>query len=200
MTITLIDDDAAVLRSLRLLLAGSGFEVSCFDSATAFLDQLERVPACIVSDVRMPGLSGQDLQSELRRRNLSVPLILITGHGDIDMAVNAIREGAFDFLEKPFDEERLLASISSAIERGEKLRNESLQRSEIGRRLMELSPRQREVIDLVVQGLANKEIALRLNISPRTVENYRAWAMEKMGASGLADLIRKMLMVKEGRQ
>jgi two-component system response regulator FixJ len=114
--------------------------------------------------------------------------------------VNAIKEGAFDFLEKPFDDERLLASISCAIERGEKLRNEQFQRSEIEQRLAELSPRQREVMELVVQGFANKEIAFRLNISPRTVENYRAWAMEKMGASGLADLIRKVLTVKKGRQ
>jgi two-component system response regulator FixJ len=199
MRVALIDDDAAVLRSLRLLLENRGFQVECFASAEEFFEKAAAdAPVCVVSDVRMPGLSGLDLQRELRRRNVSVPVILITGHGDIAMAVQAIKEGAFDFIEKPFDDERLVIGISAAIEQGEKLRIEQGQRALLEQRLAELSPRQREVMDLVVQGFANKEIALKLDISPRTVENYRAWAMEKMGADNLADLVRKVLMLKDG--
>lgn len=199
MTVALIDDDEAVLRSLRLLLEGRGMKVRCFASAESFLQGIgEEMPKCVVSDVRMPGLSGMELQQELKKRDAAVPVILITGHGDIGMAVNAIKEGAFDFIEKPFDDERLVASIATAVERGQKVRIEQSERANLEARLLELSPRQREVMDLVVQGLANKEIAQRLNISPRTVENYRAWAMEKMGAGNLADLVRKALMLRTG--
>ena len=199
MNVALIDDDEAVLRSLQLLLEGRGMSVRCFASAESFLRDIgEAVPSCVVSDVRMPGLTGVELQQELKRRNIAVPVILITGHGDIGMAVNAIKEGAFDFIENPFDEERLAASIETAVEKGLKQRIEQRERAELERRLAELSPRQREVMNLVVQGLANKEIALRLQISPRTVENYRAWVMEKMGASNLADLVRKALMLRDG--
>jgi two-component system response regulator FixJ len=138
----------------------------------------------------MPGLSGLDLQNELKRRGNPVPLILITGHGDIAMAVTAIKAGAFDFIEKPFDNNTLLNSISRAIESGERARTEQDEIASVLTRMAELSLRQRQVMELVVQGLSNKQIALRLAISPRTVENYRAWVMEKMGASNLADLVR----------
>lgn len=199
MTVALIDDDAAVLQSLRLLLEGRGMQVRCFASAESFLQSIgEEMPKCVVSDVRMPGLTGIELHQELKKRHAPVPVILITGHGDIGMAVNAIKEGAFDFIEKPFDDELLAVSIAIAIEKGQKVRIEQAERESLEARLSELSPRQREVMDLVVQGLANKEIARRLNISPRTVENYRAWAMEKMGARNLADLIRKVLMLSNG--
>jgi two-component system, LuxR family, response regulator FixJ len=199
MTVALIDDDAAVLQSLRLLLEGRGMQVRCFASAESFLQSIgEEMPKCVVSDVRMPGLTGIELHQELKKRHAPVPVILITGHGDIGMAVNAIKEGAFDFIEKPFDDELLAVSIAIAIEKGQKVRIEQAERESLEARLSELSPRQREVMDLVVQGLANKEIARRLNISPRTVENYRAWAMEKMGARNLADLIRKVLMLNNG--
>jgi two-component system response regulator FixJ len=199
MSVALIDDDEAVLRSLRLLLDGRGLEVRCYSSAESFLAAMDaEMPRCVVTDVRMPGLSGLELQQELKRRRVVVPVILITGHGDIGMAVQAIKEGAFDFIEKPFDDGRLVASISAAIEKGQKARIEQIERAEIEARMAELSPRQREVMQLVAQGFANKEIAQRLNISPRTVENYRAWVMEKMGASNLADLVRKVLMLGEG--
>lgn len=198
MTVALIDDDAAVRRSLGMLLEGKGVKVQSFASAESFLDALGGLaPSCVVTDVRMPGLTGIDLQRELKRRNVTVPVILITGHGDITMAVSAIKEGAFDFIEKPFSDERLLASIATAIEKGAKLMIEQSERAELASRLADLSPRQREVMELVVQGLANKEVALRLDISPRTVENYRAWVMEKMGASNLADLVRKVLVLSE---
>jgi two-component system, LuxR family, response regulator FixJ len=200
MIVALIDDDEAILHSLRLLLEGRGMTVDCFSSAASFLAALgTRAPNCVVSDVRMPGLSGLELQAELKKRDSTVPVILITGHGDISMAVDAIKAGAFDFLEKPFDDEHLVASITAAVERGQKLRLEQSERTDLETRIAELSPRQREIMDLVVQGYANKEIALRLDISPRTVENYRAWVMEKMGARNLADLVRKAMSLESGR-
>jgi two-component system response regulator FixJ len=200
MIVALIDDDAAVLDSLRLLLESRGMTVDCFTSADSFLATLgRRSPNCVVSDVRMPGLSGLELQAELKKRDAAVPVILITGHGDISMAVDAIKAGAVDFIEKPFDDEHLVASITAAVERGQMLRLEQSERAELEARMAELSPRQREIMSLVVQGYANKEIALRLDISPRTVENYRAWVMEKMGARNLADLVRKAMSLETGR-
>jgi two-component system response regulator FixJ len=196
MTVALIDDDEAVLRSLQLLLRNRGIEVHCFGSAEDFLEGLERRGfRCIVCDVRMPGLTGLDLQQELKRRRNITPLILITGHGDIAMAVRAIKEGALDFIEKPFDDERLVASIAAAEEKGQQQAVGDTHRAELQARFAELSPRERQVMALVAEGLANKEIALRLEISPRTVESYRAWVMEKMGASNLADLVRKAMML-----
>jgi two-component system, LuxR family, response regulator FixJ len=196
MTIALIEDDAAVLDSLRLLLEAHGMTVQCFASAEAFLGEMEDKPACVVSDVRMPGMSGLALQRELKQRGGGTPVILITGHGDIAMAVAAIKEGAFDFLEKPYNAEQLLASIEKALTAEQKLRSRESKRAELMTRLAELSPRQREVMHLVAEGLSNKQIALRLGISPRTVENYRAWVMERLGASSLADLVRKVLIVE----
>lgn len=199
MTVALIDDDDAVLRSLRLLLEGRGMQVRCFTSAESFFQAIdEEMPKCVVSDVRMPGLTGLELQQKLKKRDAAVPVILITGHGDIGMAVNAIKEGAFDFIEKPFDDERLVASIATAIEKAQGARIQQTERADLQARLSELSPRQRKVMELVVEGLANKEIALQLQISPRTVENYRAWVMEKMGAKNLADLVRKALILRDG--
>ena len=123
-------------------------------------------------------------------------MILITGHGDIAMAVEAIKQGAFDFVEKPFDDEQLMTRIQAAIESGQRMRVEHEEKANLAKRMAELSPRQVEVMELVVEGLSNKEIALKLQISPRTVENYRAWVMEKMGASNLADLVRKVMVLK----
>ena len=148
----------------------------------------------------MPGWSGIDLQHALKARDAALPLILITGHGDIPMAVNAIKEGAFDFIEKPFDYERLIESIVKAIEHGDRAQTAQAQIVDLAQRVAELSERQREVMDRVVQGLSNKEIAHALGISPRTVENYRAWVMEKMGATNLADLVRKVLILQNQAQ
>jgi two-component system response regulator FixJ len=198
MLIALVDDDAAVLDSLRMVLVNRGLHVECFASAADFLGRLGAIsPGCIVSDVRMPGLSGLELQDELRARAITAPLILITGHGDIAMAVRAIKAGAFDFIEKPFDNEVLLDTIRRAVESGERARTQHDRMAELAARAGELSQRQRQVMALVVQGLSNKQIALRLGLSPRTVENYRAWVMEKMGADNLADLVR-MVVVLEG--
>src|SRR5262245_9880854 len=197
MTIALIEDDEAALESLRLLLEGRGLAVRGFVSAEGFLASLaEKQPACVVSDVRLPGLSGLDLQRTLKAQGRNVPVILITGHGDISMAVMAMKEGALDFVEKPYDVEYLIRSIEKALAAGEQFKSRESQRRELMDRLAELSPRQTEVMHLVAQGLSNKQIALRLGISPRTVENYRAWVMERMGAANVAELVRKVLMIE----
>jgi two-component system response regulator FixJ len=195
--IALIEDDEAVLRSLSMLLANRGHPVKSYRSAEEFLQAVENnTPLCVVSDIRMPGMSGLELHQHLKRSNPALPVILITGHGDIAMAVDAIRQGAFDFIEKPFDDDQLMTRIQAAIESGQRKRVEQEEKTNLAKRTSELSPRQVEVMDLVVDGLSNKEIALKLQISPRTVENYRAWVMEKMGASNLADLVRKVMVLK----
>jgi two-component system response regulator FixJ len=190
--VCVIDDDEAVRDSVGLLLENHEFAVSSFASAEAFLNEMEGglKASCVVSDVKMPGLSGLDLQRVLTEQQSHVPLILITGHGDIAMAVAAVKAGAHDFIEKPFDDHRLLDSIANAVDvsRRKKAQDESLQ--EFAQRISELSVRQRQVMDLAVQGFSNKEIAQELGISPRTVETYRAWVMEKTGARNLADLVR----------
>jgi two-component system response regulator FixJ len=200
MAIALIEDDEAILRSLGMLLESRGVTVRAYASAESFLADAEAGPAqCVVTDIRMPGMSGLELQRELKARDAAVPVILITGHGDIAMAVQAIKQGAFDFIEKPLDDERLIASIAQAVERGQRARVEQSERELLEARVAELSPRQVEVMHLVADGFSNKEIALKLDISPRTVENYRAWVMEKMGASNLADLVRKVIALTPER-
>ncbi len=200
MTIALIEDDEAALELLRLLLEGRGLVVRGFASAEAFLACLpEYAAACVVSDVRMPGISGLDLLRALEARGSAVPVILITGHGDITMAVSAMKEGAFDFVEKPYDADRLIAGIETALAAEQAQRPRESQRQELIQRVAELSPRQREVMQLVAEGLSNKQIALRLGISPRTVENYRAWVMERMGAGNVAELVRKVLLIERQR-
>jgi two-component system response regulator FixJ len=196
MSIAVIEDDEAALDSLRLLLERRGMSVRGFTSAEAFFASLDgHKPACVVSDVRMPGMSGIDLQRALRAQGRDVPVILITGHGDIAMAVTAMREGAFDFVEKPYNAEHLIASIERALAAEQELRSKESQRLELLDRIAVLSPRQKEVMNLVTEGLSNKQIASRLGISPRTVENYRAWVMERMGASSVAELVRKVLII-----
>lgn len=198
-TIYLIDDDEAVLDSLGLYLDTKGLIVHRFKRAEPALAALylARGMACIVSDVRMPGLSGLELQSELARRGSALPLILITGHGDIEMAVAAIKAGAHDFLEKPFDERRLLTAIEVAVAATEKRQSASIELSELAARRAELSDRQQQVMDLAVQGRTNKEIGFELGISPRTVEIYRAKVMERMNAATLADLVRLAVRLTE---
>jgi two-component system, LuxR family, response regulator FixJ len=200
--VCLVDDDNAVLDALRLYLQTKGLEVRCFRSGESFLEGLGSgvAPVCLVTDVRMPGMSGLDLQQELRRRAVAFPIILITGHGEVAMAVAAIKAGALDFIEKPFDEQHLLSVIEEAIkETGRKLAD-SEEISAIDARIRELSDRQREVMQLAVQGYSNKEIAARLGISPRTVETYRAWVMQRTGARNLADLIRMVMRLEADRK
>lgn len=191
LSIALIDDDEAILDSVQLYLRRKGFAVTCFRAAKPLLDALDAGTAfdCVVTDVRMPGMTGLALQRTLAQRGCALPVIIITGHGDIDMAVSAIKAGAFDFIEKPIDDRRLVISISEAVRRSrDKIAGER-ELADLQRRYAELSERQRQVMDCAIQGLSNKEIAARLGISPRTVEHYRESAMERMQASRLAELV-----------
>jgi two-component system response regulator FixJ len=192
-TVALIDDDSAVLHSMKLLIESRDIPVACYESAEAFLDDLPgSKPSCVVADVRMPGMTGLELQRELKHRHHEAPLILISGHADVSMAVEALKEGAFDFFEKPYDGERLATSVSDAVLKGRRQTTEASERIDIAERLKALSPRQREVLEFVASGMSNKQIAAKLSISPRTVETYRAWVMERMGAQNVADLVRKV--------
>jgi len=194
----IVEDDDAVRDSLLVLLRSHGLEATAFPSAEAFLAHLDAgaSPACIVSDVKMTGMSGLDLLAEVKRRGSPAPIILITGHGQISMAVGAIKSGAEDFIEKPFDEAVLVEAIRRAAEKGARQAGVQTTREQIRARVAELSSRQREVMDLVVQGYSSKEIAAKLGISPRTVETYRLWIMEKMDARNLADLVRKVSLIE----
>jgi two-component system response regulator FixJ len=196
--IAVIDDDEAVLDSLRLYFARQNIETTCFASAQEFLSAIEDGQRfdCIVSDVRMPGMSGLDLVHRLKTGGLVAPVVLITGHGDVDMAVAAIKVGAFDFIEKPFDEARLLASIKIAIEKQQQPEIDTAELENLRSRFETLSTRQRQVMELAVAGLSNKEIASQLKISPKTVENHRAWVMERIGARNIADLVRIAMKVQ----
>ena len=196
--LALIDDDDAVLDALRHFFARRGIITSCFTTAGKFLETLELRQQfdCIVSDVRMPDMSGLDLMRHFNQRSYALEVILITGHGAVDMAVAAMKEGAFDFIEKPFDGARLLASVNQATEKRRQNKGATAELDELQARFDALSGRQREVMELAVAGLSSKEIGLRLNISPKTVENHRAWAMERVGARNLADLVRKVLKVR----
>ena len=199
--IAVIDDDEAVLDSLRLYFARQNLETTCFASAQEFLSAFaggQRFD-CVVSDVRMPGMSGLDLVHRLKEGGSLTPVVLITGHGDVDMAVAAIKVGAFDFIEKPFDEARLLASIKDAIEKNQQPEIDAAELEKLRSRFNTLSARQRQVMELAVAGLSNKEIGSQLKISPKTVENHRAWVMERIGARNIADLVRIAMKVQMPR-
>jgi two-component system response regulator FixJ len=190
-----IDDDEAVREVLAFQLGSAGIDVQTYDSAAGFLKIAPTVQAgCIITDVRMPDLSGIDLLRRLRELKVSAPVIVITAHGDIPLAVEAMRLGAIDFLEKPFDDDVLLASVRSALEKGDRHRTRQAERSSIQSRLAALSNRERDVLGGLVAGRANKQIAYDLGISARTIENYRANLMIKMQASSLSDLVRMALI------
>ena len=190
-----IDDDDAVRESLEFLLRTAKIDVRTYDSATAFLNATPSGGiGCIVTDVRMPGMSGVDLLRQLKARGSTMPVIVITGHGDIQLAVEAMKVGAVDFLEKPFDDEVLLASVSAALGRLEKDSQRETERADLNNRLATLSVREREVLEGLVAGKPNKIIAFDLGISPRTVEIYRAHVMTKMNAGSLSELVRMALL------
>ncbi len=191
-----IDDDEAIRQSLAFLLQAAKLEVKTYASAMAFLDALpDTASGCVITDVRMPGMSGVDLLRRLKELKISVPVIVITGHGDVALAVEAMKVGAVDFLEKPFDDDVLLASVQSALKRQDGETKRHSERLEIEGRLAGLSNRERDVLGGLVAGRANKQIAFDLGISPRTVEIYRANLMNKMKAGSLSDLVRMALIV-----
>jgi two-component system response regulator FixJ len=193
-----IDDDDAVRDSLSFLLRAANFNVVAYQSAVHFLEALTKdIDGCVITDVRMPVMSGLDLLRRLREQSCMIPVIVITGHGDIQLAVEAMKSGAMDFLEKPFDDERVLSAVRSALAARSAESERSGRRSEIEERLESLSQRERQVLDGLVAGLPNKTIAYDLGISPRTVEVYRANVMTKMQAGSLSELIRMVLTVQQ---
>jgi len=196
--LALIDDDEAVLDALASFLRRRGLEVAIFAAAQPFLDAMDAGDPfdCIVTDVRMPDLSGLELQRLLNTRAAPPPLIIITGHGDVDMAVTALKAGAADFIEKPTDDDRLLESVRTAVDARRAAMREQAEVDAITRRYEQLSDRQREVMRMAITGLSNKEIAARLGISPRTVEHYREWAMERMQAANFAELVQMAAQMK----
>lgn len=188
-TVSIIDDEASVRDAVAMLLETHGLSVSCYEGAQAFLDA-PFAAGCIVSDVRMPEISGLDLLRTLQGAGDPRPLLLMTGHGDVELAVQAIKLGAFDFVEKPFSNERLIASVEQALVASESSLKERLELEDLKSKYVSLSDRQRDTMQLLIRGLSNKEIGQQLGISPRTVEIHRTWVMQKMSARSIADLVR----------
>ena len=195
-----VDDDSSVRSSLKLLIGTVGLEVESFESTDEFLRRnLPDSPSCLVLDVRLRGISGLDFQRELAARNIRIPIIFITGHGDIPMSVRAMKGGAVEFLTKPFRDQDLLDAIRIALERDRINRHEEKELKEIQQRFDSLSLREREVTSMVVSGMLNKQIADALGISENTVKVHRSRATEKMHAQSLADLVRMIEKLKDRR-
>jgi two-component system, LuxR family, response regulator FixJ len=193
-TVFVVDDDEGVRNSLRFLLKSVGLNTRAMASAREFLEAFKQNQAgCLVLDVRMPGMSGIELQQQLNLRGATIPVIFITGHGDIPMAVEAMQHGAFDFLQKPFRDQDLIDRIQRALERDSRNRNALAQHASIRERFESLTPREREVLALMTRGKPNKVMAAELGVSQRTVEIHRARVMEKSGASSLAQLVRMVM-------
>jgi len=197
-TVYVVEDDEAVRDSLELLLKSDGKPVKGYDNANAFLkDYSEKMAGCIVLDIRMPGMDGMELQIVLNEKHSILPIIFVTGHGDVPMAVDAMKEGAVDFIQKPYREEALLQKIEAALEQDKEQRKTLGEKREILRRVKSLTPREHEIMDRMIAGQANKVIAIELEISQRTVEIHRSRVMHKMGTHSLAHLVRMVLSVKD---
>lgn len=198
-TVFVVDDDESVRSSLRFLLTSVGLESRAFASASEFLEHYDTAqPGCLVLDVRMPGMSGLELQQQLNLRGAIIPVIFITGHGDIPMAVEAMQHGATDFLQKPFRDQDLIDRIQCALSKDAKARTALEEHENIRARLDTLTPRERQVLALMVQGKPNKVMAHELDVNQRTVEIHRARVMEKSGAASLAQLVRMVMDVAPG--
>jgi len=197
-TVYVVEDDEAVRDSLELLLKSDGKPVKTYESATAFLkDYSDKMAGCIVLDIRMPGMDGMELQKKLNEKHSILPIIFVTGHGDVPMAVDAMKEGAVDFIQKPYREEALLEKIEAALKQDLEQRKSLDEKQEIIRRIKSLTPREHEIMDRMIAGQANKVIAIELEISQRTVEIHRSRVMHKMGTHSLAHLVRMVLSVKD---
>ncbi len=195
--IYVVDDDEAVRDSLTLLLKAVGLKGQAFSSAAEFLHNYDpEQHGCLVTDIRMPGMSGLDMQDELNKRGAPIPLIFITGHGDVPMAVDAMKSGALDFIEKPFRDQELLDRVHQALTWDKERRTKNLEILAIRERLATLTPRETEVMERVAQGQANKVIAMDLEVSQRTVEIHRARVMEKMGVRSVAKLVHAVAAAK----
>ncbi len=190
-TVFVVDDDEAVRRALKLLIVSAGMPVETYPSADEFLADYDPArPGCLVLDVRMPGMSGLALQEQLLAQNISIPVIIMTGHGDVAMAVGAVQKGAVDFLQKPFDDEVLLGRVREAIALDRETREKQARQAGFQAKLDRLTPREREVLDLLIAGKGNKEIALDLGLSRKTVDIHRAHVMMKLGVDSLLDIAR----------
>lgn len=197
-TVYVVEDDEAVRDSLDLLLKTDGHPVQTYANANDFLTAYnEGMAGCIVLDIRMPGMDGMELQQRLNGRNAILPIIFVTGHGDVPMAVEAMKEGAIDFIQKPYREADLLKKIGVALEQDREQRRTLGQKQEIRSRLKDLTPRENEIMDRMITGQANKVIAIELDISQRTVEIHRSRVMHKMGTHSLAHLVRMVMSVKD---
>lgn len=197
-TIYVVDDDDGMRRALTLLLSTVGFRTAAYARPSEFLANLKpEEPGCLVLDIRMPEMSGLEVQQQLNRAGCMLPVIFITGHGDVPMAVQAMKAGAFEFIQKPFRDQDLLDKINHALRSDAENRQNVARRAEVLRRLQSLTPREREVMNLVVDGGANKVIAIDLGLSERTVEIHRAKVMEKMGARSVAHLVKLHLTLNE---
>jgi two-component system response regulator FixJ len=193
-TVYVVDDDDGMRRALSLLLNTVGYKTAAFASPKDFLEKFQPDTAgCLILDIRMPGMSGLELQQRLNRMGSMLPVIFITGHGDVPMAVQAMKEGAFEFVQKPFRDQDLLDRINHALEQDRENRGTLARRADVLHRIESLTPREKQVMDLVVDGAANKVIAIDLGLSERTVEIHRAKVMEKMGARSVAHLVKLQL-------
>ncbi len=192
----IVEDDDAVRESLQLVLESVGYKTRTFASANAFLESYDsELAGCLVLDIRMPGMNGMELQRKLNERNSILPVIFVTGHGDVPMAVEAMQQGALDFVQKPYREQELLEKIERAFAIDRANRESLQQRQQIAGRLDSLTPRELDVLRLMIEGKANKVIAIDLDISQRTVEIHRARVMEKLEANSLAHLVRMVMAV-----
>jgi two-component system, LuxR family, response regulator FixJ len=195
-TVFIVDDDEAVRVSLKLLLETSGFNAVIYPDGTTFLARVTTAAqGCLLVDIRMPGMGGLEVQRELANRRIMLPVIVVTGHGDVSLAVRAMKAGATDFIEKPFTSQTIIACVERALRLGQESQHEQMAAAAVHERAALLTPREREVLEQLVVGHANKVIAHRLSISPRTVEIHRARVMEKMQARSLSELVRMSIEV-----